>query len=156
MPVPGHEAALKWLAQQNIGEQDIALAQAGYAPLAALEIGKSGNQEQRRKFLNQLCATEVNALTIAENAQKYPLSDIVTWLQKWICDLAYCKFTGEARYHLDFREKVLSLSRNANVMDLMRYYRELLYAQRAVQHPLNTRLVLDQLALWYCRWVLNK
>jgi len=38
---------------------------------------------------------------------------------------------------------------------LAHYYRELLEAQRAVRHPLNTRLVLEQLAISYCRWVLN-
>ena len=156
MPVPDREAAIKWLAQHNIGEQDIALAQAGYAPLAALENGKEEKQEQRREFLQQLASAELNPLSLAENARQYSLSDIINWLQKWTCDLTYCKFSGKVHYHLDFAEKLQRLSVGASAVGLMDYYRELLAAQRAVQHPLNARLVLDQLALSYCRWVLNR
>ena len=155
MPIPDREAALKWLAQQSVSEPDIVLAQAGYAPLAALEIGKGESQEQRKEFLQQISAAKPNPLALAESAQQYPLSDIINWLQKWICDLTYCKFTGKVRYHLDFTEKLQMLAETANSLDLAHYYRELLAAQRTVQHPLNTRLVLEQLAISYCRWVLN-
>lgn len=155
MPVPDRDAALKWLAQQSIGDRDIVLAQAGYAPLAALKIGKGGSQEQRKEFLQQISAAKLNPLSLAESAQQYSLADIINWMQKWICDLTYCKFNGKVRYHLDFMEQLQKLSENANALGLMRYYRELLAAQRAVQHPLNTRLVLEQLAVSYCRCVLN-
>jgi hypothetical protein len=56
---------------------------------------------------------------------------------------------------LDFADKLQKLAESANALNLARYYRELLEAQRAVRHPLNTRLVLEQLAISYCRWVLN-
>lgn len=155
MPVPGREAALKWLVQQSVNEPDIVLAQAGYAPLAALEISKGESQEQRMEFLQQISAATLNPLSLAESAQQYPLSDIINWLQKWICDLTYCKFAGKVRYHLDFADKLQKLAESANALNLVRYYRELLEAQRAVRHPLNSRLVLEQLAISYCRWVLN-
>lgn len=155
MPVPDREAALKWLEQQNVSDPGIALAQAGYAPLAALEIGKGESQGQRKEFLQQISVAKLNPLSLAESAQQYPLSDIINWLQKWICDLIYCKFTCKVRYHLDFTEKLQKLSESADALRLVRYYRELLAAQRAVLHPLNTRLVLEQLALSYCRWVLK-
>ena len=155
MPVPDREAALKWLAQQSVNEPDIALAQAGYAPLGAVEIGKGERQTQRKEFLQQISTAKLNPLSLAESVQQYPLSDIINWLQKWICDLTYCKFTGKVHYHLDFTETLQELAESANALDLVRYYRELLAAQRAVQHPLNTRLVLEQLALLYCRWVLD-
>ena len=155
MPVPSREAALGWLAKQSIAEQDIALAQAGYAPLAAVEVAKRENQKQRKEFLQLISAPKLDPLSLAENARQYPLSDIVSWLQKWICDLAYCKFTGNVRYHLDFAEALKRLCVMVNALHLMHYYRELLAAQRALQHPLNSQLVLEQLAVSYCRRVLN-
>ncbi len=155
MPVPDREAALKWLELQKVNEPDIALAQSGYAPLSALEIGIRETQEQRKEFLQQISVAKLNPLLLAESALQYPLSDIINWLQKWICDLIYCKFTYKVRYHLDFTEQLQKLSRSADALGLVRYYRELLAAQRAVQHPLNTRLVLEQLAFSYCRWVLD-
>jgi DNA polymerase III subunit delta' len=156
MPVPDKNAALKWLSQQNVSEPDIVLAQVGYAPLAALEVSKRENQEQRKEFLQLISSSKLNPLSLAESAQQYPLSDIINWLQKWTCDLTYCKFTGRVYYHLDFKEILYKLSGSANALGLGRYYRDLLAAQRAAQHPLNPRLVLEQLALSYCRWVFSK
>ena len=155
MPVPGRDAALAWLAQQDIVEQDIALAQAGYAPLAAVEIAEREDQGQRREFLHQISMPRLDPLALAENARRYLLSDVVSWLQKWICDLAYCKITGNVRYHLDFAEALRNLSTVVDASRLMHYYRELLAAQRALLHPLNSQLVLAQLAVSYHRWVLN-
>ncbi|HMK15245.1 MAG TPA: DNA polymerase III subunit delta' [Burkholderiales bacterium] len=155
MPVPDRGAALKWLELQKVIEPEIALAQSGYAPLTALEIGNGESQEQRKEFLRQVSVAKLNPLLLAESAQQYPLTDIINWLQKWICDLIYCKFTCNVSYHLDFTEQLQKLSRSADPLGLVRYYQELLAAQRAVQHPLNNQLVLEQLALSYCRWVLN-
>ncbi len=156
MPVPDRDSALKWLSAQNVSEPDIVLAQVGYSPLAALEISKSENQEQRKEFLQLISSSKLNPLSLAESAQQYPLSDIINWLQKWICDLTYCKFTGKVHYHLDFKEILYKLSGSADALGLVRYYRDLLAAQRAVQHPLNSRLVLEQLALSYCKRVFSK
>ena len=155
MPVPTREVAQNWLAQQAIAEYEIALAQGGYAPLAALEIANGTNPEQRREFLRGIVAANQDPISLAETACEYPLSDVINWLQKWICDLVYCKFTGEVRYHLDFTETVSNLSASTNALRLMRYYRELLVAQRTLHHPLNSRLVVEQLAISYCRSVFN-
>lgn len=156
LPVPAAAVSLQWLQGEGVAHPEIALAQAGYAPLAALEVKEEEKQIQRRDFLERLGAAVTNPLALAESALQYPLPDVVNWLQKWVCDLAYCKFTGKIRYHLDFADKLERLAEKADALGLMRYYRELLTARRAVQHPLNPKLVLEQLALSYCLVLKNE
>ena len=156
LPVPAAADSLKWLRGEGVAQPEIALAQAGYAPLAALEMNAQEKQNQRRDFLERLVAAIPNPLALAEHALQYPLADVVNWLQKWVCDLVYCKFTGKIRYHLDFADKLERLAEKSDAVGLLRYYRELLAAQRAVQHPLNPKLVLEYLALSYCLAMKNE
>ncbi|MGH8751950.1 MAG: DNA polymerase III subunit delta' [Burkholderiales bacterium] len=153
LPAPSRDAGLRWLQEQGIQDAESALSQTGDAPLGALAANSS--EYQRRQFLEQISTAQLNPLAVAENVLHYPLEDVVNWLQKWVCDIAYFKFAGKIRYHLDYAKKLQRLAEKTGAMGLMHYYRELLAAQRAVQHPLNPRLVLEQLALSYCHLVLK-
>ncbi len=153
MPIPSKDTALRWLQEQGVSHPETVLSQAGFAPLAALAASGAQSQMQRQQFLAQISTANDSPLTVAENALQFPLADVVNWLQKWVCDLAYYKFTGEIRYHLDFADTLRNLAERTSALGLMQYYRELLTAQRAVEHPLNAKLVLEQLTLSYCNLV---
>ncbi len=150
MPVPSHQHALEWLAGQGVAEPHICLAQAGYAPLRALALNDSDYREKRLAFLSRLEeAKNADPFAIAEVSEKTELAWVLNWLQTWIYDLVCAQATGKVRYHLDFSAKLMALAENVDVLQLLGFQRDLLGAQRSLHHPLNVRLLLEQLLLSY-------
>lgn len=152
MPMPGREQALHWLEDHEVTEPAICLAQAGYAPMRALEFNEPEFREKRLTFLNQIADTQRNdPLALAEKVEKdkIELVWILNWLQTWVYDLASAAMFGTVRYHPDFFDKISRLASGTEIFKLLEYQHELTKAQRAVSHPLNLRLVLEQLLLSY-------
>lgn len=150
MPVPSRQQAQEWLAGQGVKNPETSLAQAGNAPLRALDLMTGDYQEKRAAFLTRLEeAQNVDPLALAEMGEKLELAWVLNWLQTWVYDLVAARTTGAIRFHLDFSNKIMVLASNVDVLRLFDYQRDLQSAQRALQHPLNTRLLLEQLLLTY-------
>lgn len=149
---PPHAAALHWLQAQGVNEAESCLAQAGFSPLQAQRLSAEDYQEKRRLFLSALCSPEDHdPLSLAESAEKLDLSWPLNWLQTWVCDLAYARLAGVPRYQMDFSVKIVELSARLDLKRLFSFQRELAEAQALLRHPLNTRLLLEQLLLSYYR-----
>lgn len=149
-PVPPVDLSTNWLRQQGVADPATFLAQAGYAPLAALEMVSDELQEARRGFLAQLSQPRlIDPITLAEKSEKIDMLSVVKWLQQWVYDLIACRLSGEVRYQLDYAQQISELSKNIKVMDALSYQKELLETQKNVHHPLNAQLLLEQLLLSY-------
>lgn len=150
MPAPTRGQALEWLARQGVKNPEISLAQAGNAPLRALDLTTGDYPEKRAAFLSRLEeAQNVDPVALAEMGEKMELAWVLNWLQTWVYDLVAARTTGTIRFHLDFSNKIIMLASTVNLLPLFDFQRDLLSAQRALNHPLNTRLLLEQLLLTY-------
>jgi DNA polymerase-3 subunit delta' len=150
MPAPSVSQALGWLAGQEVAEPEICLAQAGFAPLRAIGLNDGDYREKRLTFLSRLEeAKNIDPFALAEAGEKLELAWTLNWLQTWIYDLISAQATGKVRYHLDFSAKIIALSGKIDILQLLGFQRDLLSAQRSLHHPLNVRLLLEQLLLSY-------
>ncbi|HUX62740.1 DNA polymerase III subunit delta' [Sulfuricella sp.] len=153
-PLPGRAEALQWLRGQGVAEADACLAQSGYAPLAALRLSTEDYQLKRGQILEQLGApNRFDPLTLAEQGDKVELAWILNWMQQWVYDLASIGMAGQVRYQPESSTEMNRLAKAVNLIELFRFQQELLTAQRALHHPLNNRLVLEQLFFSYWQLV---
>ena len=150
MGTPAPEAATAWLAQQGVDEAPALLAEAGGAPLAALALAHDENRTLRDWTLAQLAAGPAcDAFACGETLQKLPVPLVLGWLQRWTYDLLAERTAGRPRY---FPQAASALARCAAKLDAaaLARYMKTVTRQRAVEnHPLNARLVFEELFLGY-------
>ena len=146
---PDRESAAAWLAAKGLKDAALALAHTGDAPLLALELNESDYWGARRAFLRQIAAREIDVLAAAEAVRDLPVPHIVSWLQKWCCDIAYYRATGTVRYNPDEREAISRIAERVDPLAALRLYRQMTEHQRIAQHPLNARLFIESLLLAY-------
>ena len=146
---PDRESATAWLAGKGIRDAALALAHTGDAPLLALELDESGYWGARKAFLRQIAGRDVDVLSAAEAARDLPVPHIVSWLQKWCCDIAYYRAIGSVRYNPDERDAIARIAERVDPLAALRLYRRMTEHQRIAQHPLNARLFIESLLLSY-------
>ena len=73
----------------------------------------------------------------------------MAWLQKWAFDLARFRATGEVRYNPDFAPTIATIAAKLDPLATVRFLRYMVKQQRIVSHPLNARLLFEQLLLAY-------
>jgi DNA polymerase III subunit delta' len=148
--LPASEAALAWLKEQGAPEPELALAQGGYAPLAAAEVAKDPEYWSHRKpLLEALARPGFNPILAAEKAEPIDGPVVARLLARWAYDLAALKSGGAVRYHLDFRQPLEKLARRMSGHRLMAWYDLVIQYGRVSQHPLNKRLAMEQLLSAY-------
>lgn len=153
-PLPERAEALQWLRDQKVAKAEACLAQSGYAPLAALRLSAEDYQLKRSQILEQLGAPDrLDPLALAEQGDRMELAWILNWMQQWVYDLASISMAGRGRYQPESSAEMNRLAKAVNLIELLRFQQELLTAQRALQHPLNNRLVLEQLFFSYSQLV---
>ncbi|MES2562994.1 MAG: DNA polymerase III subunit delta', partial [Pseudomonadota bacterium] len=86
---PSPSVAQAWLKSQGVSEPALALAQAGGAPLLALELDNPEHWRTRAAFLRELSAGDLQPIAAAESLRDIPIPQAVSWLQKWSYDLVY-------------------------------------------------------------------
>ncbi|CAN0621486.1 DNA polymerase III subunit delta' [Burkholderia multivorans] len=150
MTVPARDAAAAWLAAQGVGDAQSLLAEAGGAPLAALALASDENRPLRDFALGQLGAgAACDPFACGEALQKLPVPLVLGWLQRWLYDLLAQRMAGAPRY---FPTHGAALARCATALDANAFARfmKTVTRQRAVEnHPLNARLVFEELFLGY-------
>ncbi|WP_179403986.1 DNA polymerase III subunit delta' [Burkholderia guangdongensis] len=150
MTVPAPDVAAAWLAAQGVDDAPALLAEAGGAPLAALALASDENRPLRDFTLGQLAAgAGCDPFACGENLQKLPVPLVLGWLQRWLYDLLAQRMAGAPRY---FPGQAAALARCAAALDANAFARfmKTVGRQRAVEnHPLNARLVFEELFLGY-------
>jgi DNA polymerase-3 subunit delta' len=126
------------------------LAEAGGAPLTALALASDENRTLRDWTLKQLAAgPQCDAFACAEALQKLPVPLVLGWLQRWLYDLLAQRTAGAPRYFPQAGAALTRCAAQADATAFARYTRSVT-RQRAVEnHPLNARLVFEELFIGY-------
>ena len=148
LAAPSHAEARDWLGGQKLRDADLALAQAGGAPLLALKFDED-YWRQREALLTAITSPGFDSLSTAEQVRETAPALVVSWLQKWAFDLVSHKMTGRVRYNPDLSDAVAAAAARLDLIEALRFQRHMVRLQRIVSHPLNTRLFLEQLLLSY-------
>jgi DNA polymerase III subunit delta' len=146
---PTVEEAVKWLEGQNVLKPDTALAMAGGAPLDAIQFADRTYQTERQAFLNALTDAQSDYVAAAQSFEKSDLVNIVTWLQTWVADIVIAKLAGQIRHHVDHQKEITKIAARVELPKLFRYESALRQTRRSISHPLNARLLLEQLLISY-------
>jgi DNA polymerase-3 subunit delta' len=150
---PGNEVAAAWLAKSGISRPELALAQAGGAPVLAVELDTPDYWALRQQFLEGVSAREFDPLGVAERFAAHPIPQFINWMQRWSYDLASISYSQRVRYNPDWKEVLCSVVKRMKPLDILRFHRELVQFQRIVNHPLNPRLLLEDLMLRYAQLI---
>ncbi|WP_175940305.1 DNA polymerase III subunit delta' [Caballeronia sp. BCC1704] len=150
MSLPDANAARAWLASQGVEDAASLLAEAGGAPLAALSLAHDENRALRDFTLAQLAAgPNCDAFACGENLQKLPVPMVLGWLQRWLYDVLAQRTAGRPRYFPGAGKALARCAQAADPAALARCIKAVT-RQRAVEnHPLNARLVFEELFLAY-------
>ena len=128
----------------------MALAQGGYAPLAAID--RAGDETfwgQRKALLDTLAASGFDPLHAADCAEDIDGALVSTLLSQWAYDVAALKSGGKVRYHLDYAASLQKIAGAVSVDELMNWYDAVIQYGRVAQHPLNKRLAMESLLSGY-------
>ena len=148
LAAPSHAEARDWLGRQKLRDADLALAQAGGAPLLAVKLDDD-YWRQRAALLTAITNPGFDSLSTAEQLREMAPALIVGLLQKWAFDLVTHKVTGRVRYNPDLVDAVAATAARLDLIEALRFQRYMVRLQRIVSHPLNTRLFLEHLLLAY-------
>lgn len=151
VPAPEEADALAWLQRQGIAGAEIALAAAGGAPLDAVTFADPGYQAERKAFVQVLADANADHLAAAQAFEKSDLANVIGWLQTWVGDLVLSRLTGEVRHHREQKAAIARIAARLNLPELFRYESQLRQARRSIHHPLNPRLLLEQLLISYAQ-----
>jgi len=155
LPRPKADAARGWLKEQGLRDPDLALAQAGNAPLLALQFDED-YWGQRERFLKSIAGRDFDALGVAEQLRDHAPALVVGWLQRWAYDLVSHRATGSIRYNPDFSAAIAAVAGRVDPVEVVRFQRHVVRLQRIVLHPLNARLFFEQLMLTYAALLRGK
>lgn len=152
---PDRGAALAWLSGQGVDGAEAALAEAGGAPIAALEnLAGAALEAGHRELLFDLLERG-DALEPAEIARRIPRDvsapPALALLQRWCWDLLAYRAAGSVRYHPSRQASIARLAQRSAGSALWSWASALTRAQGSRDHPLNGRLVVESLLLQYRR-----
>lgn len=150
-PMPSADESLAWLSARGIKNPGIALAQAGFAPLAAARLAEEPAEEYKR-FLQEIRQpAKLDALALADQLQRTEPALVVHWLQQWCHDLLSAKLSKHVRYNTEHTDSIIKLSDKVDALGLQFFIKELARAKREANHPLNAKLQYESLFLSYCQ-----
>jgi DNA polymerase III subunit delta' len=148
---PSLTEATQWLAANGCTQPELALAQAGGAPVRAAEIDTPEYWSLRKQFLDGLTARRVEPLSVAERFAGHPIPQLIHWLQRWTYDLASVSLQQRLRYNPDRSDDLRAAAGRMRSLEILRFHRELVRFQRVINHPLNPRLLLENMLLRYAQ-----
>jgi DNA polymerase-3 subunit delta' len=147
------DSAEAWLRMQGVENAAQELALCGGAPLEAAAVVSDPAWGRRRDLLSGLCAEGSDGVALAARFRELAPGIILSWLQKWTFDLLLLHFCGRARYHRDLEAIAAKFASTVDPASVVRLHRRLLAMQKHIHHPLNPRLLIEQMLI-DCRQVL--
>lgn len=158
VPLPSPAAATRWLAAAGIDAAQQWLALAGGAPLLAAELAGAGERALIDALLAQLASgpkmaplAAAAALEKAVKAEKgaTPMKRLIEWAQKWLCDLSLAAVGQPVRYFVGEAQGIARVAAAADRHRLLAFARKSLQYKRHAEHPLNSRLFLEDFLFGY-------
>lgn len=150
LPKPTPAQAAAWLATAGLQDADLALAQVGGAPAAALALGER-YWAVREGLMPFLTGRDRSWLDAAARIVDTDLAHLVHVLQTWCWDLAAARFHGSVRYHRDRSTELGRTATTVEPIELADFARQLTGARRLLGHPLNPKLFAEDLLMSYSR-----
>jgi len=156
-PHPAPAEAAAWLAAQGVEHADEALALAGGAPLAALELARDGQGAERDAWFDALARPEaIDPVALGaridlagKDERRSRVAAAVDAIEAFTADLARVTAGGRAE-RLPRRAAALdALAGRVAAVDLCRYHRQVLLQRAQLARPLAPRLVIESLAAGY-------
>ncbi len=149
VPTPDAATAAAWLATQGVANAGDALAAAGGAPLDVIEFANTDYQSSRHAFVAALSDAGMDYALTAQNFEKTELANVFMWLQTWVNDVITERMTGVVNHHRDQARAITRIARQVELARVFRFESELRQTRRLINHPLNARLLLEQLLIGY-------
>lgn len=160
---PRAKEVAAWRAEQ--GAQDAALLDVvGGLPLAAGRLAERGCGTLLARFVRDMVRLpdQDDAVSLAGQWEKWLKSKeaavagfdmvlLTDWMQRWIADLAALRLGGRIRFFPAQHERIAALAQRTEISRIATCYNDFLRIRRVAQHPLNTRLMLEDMLLRYVR-----
>jgi len=147
LPGPTHEVAIDWLvAETGAGRAQASpwLAAAGGAPLRARAFADPATASTHRLLVETFSSLpETSVLRAADALAGIEPSLWVGVLQSWIADLQRCRAGAAPRFFPDRAARLQALSQATSLQALDRLASGITALARAVDHPLNPRLMIE-------------
>ncbi len=152
IPLPDQHRAKDWLTRAGMSDGGHWLALSGGSPLLALDLGQSGENELLEALIAEMAQggaiDPVKAATKMERVIKTakgqaPLRRTFEWAQKWICDLSLAAEKLPLRYFLSHEQLLHRLSGSTDTGNLLALNRKTIQYRLQSEHPLNSRLFLE-------------
>ena len=156
VPSPAADVGVAWLRGQGVAKPEDALAAAGGAPLDAMAFGDADYQAARKALVAALAEPDFDFGLAAQNFEKSDLSNLLGWLQTWTNDLIRHRMIGRIDHHRDQAAAVERIAKNIELPRVFRFETELRQTRRLINHPLNARLLLEQLFISYKQAISRK
>ena len=156
VPSPDTATGVAWLRAQGVAKPEDALAAAAGAPLDAVAFGDADYQAARQAFVAALAEPDFDFVLTAQNFEKADLSNVLGWMQTWTNDLIGQRMTGNIGHHRDQAKALERIAGNIELARVFRFETELRQTRRLINHPLNARLLLEQLLISYKQAISNK
>lgn len=149
VPTPDTKTALAWLNTQGMTNAEDALAAAAGAPLDAIAFGNADYQSARQAFVAALAEPDFDYVLSAQSFEKADLPTLFGWMQTWTNDLIRHRMLGQIDHHRDHARAVEKIARTIDLPKVFRFETELRETRRLINHPLNARLLLEQVFIAY-------
>lgn len=81
----------------------------------------------------------------------FALPNLVDWLHRWVADLALLRLGAQVRFFPAERARLQRLAQHLPIAAILTCYNDLAQIRRAATHPLNARLLLEDMLLRYAR-----
>jgi DNA polymerase III subunit delta' len=159
---PRPEAVANWL-QGRDGDARALLAVSGGMPLEAERLAANGAGASLVRFVRDVSrlpdgdplglAGQWDAWLKSGEAIEagFGMVQLVDWMQRWVTDLAALRLGGRIRYFPGQDGMLNALAARASVAAVVNCYNELSRMRRVAQHPLNARLMIEDMLLRYVR-----
>ncbi|MEO8937046.1 MAG: DNA polymerase III subunit delta' [Burkholderiaceae bacterium] len=148
---PETSVAAAWLATREVVDPAALLALSGGAPYTALAFGEDEAELAAHAELVAFLQHPAidTAMATAESFGKSAAAPLIRWIQQWVADCIGMRLAGRIRYHPTQSKRIAGLAGAARIDALMALMQRLDAMRRTMDHPLNTRLLLEGLLIAY-------
>jgi DNA polymerase III subunit delta' len=152
LPSPAIDAAALWLTAAGIRDAKAITALTGGSPLLAQAWAQPEAESMRVGMVAELVkGSRLDIVTTSGRLDKQPMDTVIYLLQTWLVDLITVASGGTARFHLPQAAQIERLVVSLDVAEAFRSYQSITQSRRLAQHPLNSRLFIEQLLISYVR-----